>query len=147
MVRHSTWEYEHKYVYGDATYAKWKVRPIVEQMVEGFATNATKLSDLTENGKPRLSIHMSGAEYIASFLAVLCGTIIDSMGIPQSSQLLIEHHYIHDNQRHAFRLLWNGKVITDRVAGCELSSDLCDLDVLLHHFKRTETISKQHSNT
>jgi len=143
MVRHSTWEYEHKYVYNDAAYAKWKVRPIVEQMVEGLATDATE--DLVEGGKPRLSIYLSGAEYIASFLAVLCGTIIDSMGIPQSSQLLIEHHYIHDNQRHAFRLLWNGKVITDRVAGCELSSDLCDLDVLFHHFERTETIPK--SNT
>ena len=91
-----------------------------------------------------------GNHYTQSLAAVLCGSSLDnSMGSPSASQMLIEHHFIVDSQRHAFRLLWNGRVVSNRVTGCGSSSELCDLSVLFGHFKRTQIDSseKMHNPT
>ena len=150
MVGHSTWDYMYKYLFNDAAYSKCKIRPLVELIKEAFETIATKLSDLSVIGKPRMIVFPIGNHYIQSLAAVLCGSSLDnSMGAPSASQILIEHHFMMDSQRHAFRLLWNGRVVTNRVTGCGSSSELCDLSVLFGHFKRTQIDSseKMHNPT
>ena len=102
------------------------------------------------NRQAKNDVFPIGGHYLNSIAAVLCGSSLDnSMGSPSASQMLIEHHFIVDSQRHAFRLLWNGRVVSNRVTGCGSSSELCDLSVLFGHFKRTQIDSseKMHNPT
>jgi hypothetical protein len=82
---------------------------------------------------PRLLL-FSGHDDTLTPLLISLG-VWDQSWTAYASMLIIEVHVIKGAHStfpsgHAFRLLYNGKVITDKITGC--LDDLCDLDVLLN---------------
>jgi hypothetical protein len=66
----------------------------------------------------------------------------DTNWVPYASMVLLELHEMNvdgntDNKffssNFAFRLIYNGAVITSQVDGCPLDSELCDANVLISH--------------
>jgi len=93
---------------------------------------------------PKLSLFSAHDDTIIPLLASLGDEVFDgSTWAPYASIMLIEIHeitinpstpmYEHLNSvypsRRAFRLIYNGKVLTKKLTGCD--SELCDIGVLL----------------
>ena len=141
----------YNYLFNDAAYSKCKIRPLDSGIDQGgLWDDCYQIEWFISNRQAKNDVFPIGGHYLNSIAAVLCGSSLDnSMGSPSASQMLIEHHFIVDSQRHAFWLLWNGRVVSNRVTGCGSSSELCDLSVLFGHFKRTQIDSseKMHNPT
>lgn len=95
--------------------------------------NCRSRADMQAQNIPRLLL-FSGHDDTLTPLLISLG-VWDQNWTAYASMLIIEVHVIKGGYStfpsgHAFRLLYNGKVITDKITGC--LDDLCDLDILLN---------------
>ena len=132
-----TWDFSFKYQYNQAQYSKLAIGPLWKEilgpinMARNVASSDNQLLKLT----PRISL-FSGHDTTLAPLLIALG-VWDQKWIPYASMIIIETHLIVDPELHkevfpsghAFRLLYNGQVLTPSIDECTM--DLCDLDVLL----------------
>jgi hypothetical protein len=150
-----TWEHYYAFQYNHGQYSKLAMGPLWEEIMAPFLQsrhlNVTTLEDMVLHDIPRMSLFSGHDDTLAALLISLGDHVWDGQWIPYASMMILEHHVItNTNQEaqydlfpsgHAFRLLYNGKVITSKIAECsnsssnnsnnESESDLCDLDILL----------------
>lgn len=88
----------------------------------------------------RLAVFSGHDTTILPILGTLGSNVWDGVEwTPYASMLLLEIHELIDMRtdkaifpsQYGFRLLYNGKVLTDKMDGCQKGHDLCDIQVLL----------------
>lgn len=103
--------------------------------------------DLRE--KSKLSVYSARDTTIMALLSSLGSTMVDqSKYPPYASMILIELYELdipNDADAdvgavkdlypsgNAFRFIYNGKVMTQKISGCPISQDLCSLEILILH--------------
>lgn len=90
----------------------------------------------------------SGTDWtIMAILSSLGGDVWDGLQWPAyASMILLEiHEFVSEHDRetfrslYAFRLIYNGEVLTHKVEGCSLDSDLCDVNILILNVEKFAT--------
>jgi hypothetical protein len=130
-----TWEYYYHVQWQQGLYAKLAMGPLWNEILTPIrrAKNCRSRADMQSQKIPRLLL-FSGHDDTLTPLLISLG-VWDQNWTAYASMLIIEVHVIKGGNStfpsgHAFRLLYNGKVITDKITDC--LDDLCDLDILLH---------------
>jgi len=144
MYEFSTWLYTFHYSYNDGEYAKLAMSHLwfdILRFVNKAATT-TSPTDMLHAKIPRFVL-FSGHDTTIMPLLVSLG-IWDGKWAPYASMWNMELYHIeepHPNypSAKAFRIIFNGEVLTDKINGCD--SDLCDLNILL---KIVEPISSMY---
>jgi len=88
---------------------------------------------------PRLALYSGHDTTISPLLASISPDLwSDTDWAPYASMVLIEIHEFIDNwnrtlfdSRYAFRMIYNGEILTGKVPGCHEDLELCDLHTLL----------------
>eukprot|EP00566_Odontella_aurita_P007066 CAMPEP_0113539014 /NCGR_PEP_ID=MMETSP0015_2-20120614/7689_1 /TAXON_ID=2838 /ORGANISM="Odontella" /LENGTH=746 /DNA_ID=CAMNT_0000438659 /DNA_START=127 /DNA_END=2367 /DNA_ORIENTATION=+ /assembly_acc=CAM_ASM_000160 len=153
-------QWTYPYTYNDAAYSKLGMGPLWKEIVDRMMTvlrpEASKEggggNGGEEDGGPtKLALFSGHDTTIMPLLATLGRDVFDgSEWSPYASMVIIEIHEITARtdpapsaaggglsdsffpSDHAFRLLYNGRVLTSRVGGCPSDLDLCDVSVLLN---------------
>jgi Histidine phosphatase superfamily (branch 2) len=137
----------------DAEYAKVGMRPLWYEILKNIKPwitendsngGASKTTTNEENKKVKLALFSGHDTTLMPLLASLSPDLWGDMDWPPyASMVLLEIHAVHIEgttdatifkSDYAFRLLYNGQVLTDRMPGCEL--DLCDISVLLQRLEQ-----------
>lgn len=133
------WTYAMKY--NDAAHSKLAFGPLWVEMLSnmlGFVPKSTWSSILPQmvselrNPAPQLALFSGHDTTILPILATLGEKVWDgSQWAPYASLLSIEIHAVEASNQRLFRLIYNGKVLTDKMNGCD--NELCDV---IHLFNR-----------
>jgi ubiquitin-like domain-containing CTD phosphatase 1 len=133
-------------VYGanDAEYAKLGMQPlwhevvsVVRGIVHGEATVCCPVRP-----PAKLALYSGHDTTIMPMLASLGPHVWDGIWAPYASLLVLEVHAINLDglanrtrypSDYAFRLVYNGQVLTSRMDDCPDDAELCDIQVLLDH--------------
>jgi len=127
-----------KFLYKEAQFSKLAMGPLWADIVERAQLTAS-LHNISSFPKdmPRLVLYSGHDNTILPLLASLMHqTMKDWLWMPYASMFIIEIYAILKESSsvvtgRAFRLLYNGKVLTDSVQGCPSEQQLCDLQILL----------------
>jgi ubiquitin-like domain-containing CTD phosphatase 1 len=85
---------------------------------------------------PLLSLFSAHDTTILPILATLGENVWDGeTWAPYASMIVIEVHKVGDGNDRAFRLIYNGKVLTDKVDGCLKGLELCDVMYLFNQLR------------
>jgi Histidine phosphatase superfamily (branch 2) len=128
-------------LYNDSEYAKLALAPLwyeIMQNINPYLEGAPQGQDKSQvNIKaPRFALFSGHDTTIMPLLASLDTKLWnDTDWAPYASLMVIEIHEVIDGQsdttiyssNFAFRLIYNGKVLTSVVEGCPESADLCDI--------------------
>jgi Histidine phosphatase superfamily (branch 2) len=130
------------YVYNlqanDGEYAKLAMNPLLVEIM-GKVYPHVHSADTT--GLPKLSLFSGHDTTILPLLASI-GAWNDTEWVPYASMVLIELHELNVDGStdknvfplgFAFRLIYNGEVITHRIKECPSDSELCDANVLIDY--------------
>ncbi len=139
--------------YNDAAYSKLAFGPlwadILSNMLPHLPESAWKdmLPELKEGlpgseSVPKLAVFSGHDTTLLPILATLGSNVYSGEEwAPYASMVLIELHSILEPTPEineifptgrAFRLVYNGKILTDRVEGCAPNTELCDMSHLLN---------------
>lgn len=130
----STWLYTFHYSYNNGAYAKLATSHLwfdILRFVKKAATKAS-LTEMVDSKVPRFILYSGHDTTLMPLLSSL--GIWDGKWAPYASMWNMELYHIDEPHLEypsakAFRMIFNGKVLTDQITGC--NSDLCDLDILL----------------
>lgn len=121
----------------DAEYSKLGIGPLWYEIVQNIYTHIHE----GETSSNKLALFSGHDTTIMPLLASLDPALwADDDWPPYASMVLIEVHEVNIDRNtdkkvfksnFAFRLLFNGNVITPKMQGCSPDLELCDLDVLL----------------
>lgn len=144
------------YKYKDAAYSQIATNPLWNDILSGLLsfTNADKY-EMSETW-PDLRLPSKLAVYSADGSTIM--TLLSSLGQdvwdgtewpPYASMLNIELYEVNFEEgsesgttweleetyptKIAFRLIYNGKDLTQKISGCPLTEQLCDIDILIMH--------------
>lgn len=129
-------------MFSDAAYAKLAMGPMWAEIMENILPIISP-ENSHDRGMPqnRLALFSGHDSTILPLLATLGPNVWDGIEwTPYASMLLLEVHEFIDGQTdknvytsdYSFRLIYNGKVLTDTIEGCQKGHDLCDISVLLN---------------
>jgi ubiquitin-like domain-containing CTD phosphatase 1 len=129
--------------YNDAAYSKLAMGPMWAEIMDNIKpivdTNTYNYDDRPPP-HTKLALFSGHDTTIMPLLATLGPNVWDgTTWTPYASMMILEIHELIDGQSdksvftsdYAFRLLYNGEVLTDKMDGCPADSDLCDVKVLL----------------
>ena len=132
------------YKYNDAALAKLGMGPLWKEImtnilpIVGANTNYTYDEESTP---PKLALFSGHDTTLMPILATLGPDVWSGTEwAPYASMILIEIYEIHGDSKgssatfpsgYAFRLIYNGAVLTSRMEGCNANTELCDSKVLL----------------
>jgi hypothetical protein len=96
------------------------------------------LKEVTEMNLARL--HLISAHDTTLSTMMASWSIWDGRLAPYASMLILESYHVEEkdtgsNVTHAFRLLYNGQIITSKFPGCPDHSELCDLNIFLDYIQ------------
>eukprot|EP00584_Thalassiosira_punctigera_P025375 CAMPEP_0172576440 /NCGR_PEP_ID=MMETSP1067-20121228/137726_1 /TAXON_ID=265564 ORGANISM="Thalassiosira punctigera, Strain Tpunct2005C2" /NCGR_SAMPLE_ID=MMETSP1067 /ASSEMBLY_ACC=CAM_ASM_000444 /LENGTH=655 /DNA_ID=CAMNT_0013369111 /DNA_START=103 /DNA_END=2070 /DNA_ORIENTATION=- len=127
------------YKYNNAAYAKLGMGPLWKEIM----ANILPIVDSANNPSsgtppPKLALFSGHDTTLMPILATLGDEVWSGTDwAPYASMLQIEIHEITDSgggsdfpSGYAFRLIYNGAVLTDKMDGCAADSELCDSQVL-----------------
>lgn len=128
-------------MFNDAAYAKLGMGPLWAEIMD-IILPIVKPDDMNDRASPsnRLAVFSGHDTTILPILGTLGSNVWDGVEwTPYASMLLLEIHELIDMRtdkaifpsQYGFRLLYNGKVLTDKMDGCQKGHDLCDIQVLL----------------
>jgi hypothetical protein len=130
-------------LFDDAAYAKLAMGPLWAEILERILPIVSP-ENSNDRSPPdnRLAVFSGHDSTILPLLATLGPNVWDSSSpewTPYASMLLLEVHEFIDGQTdksvypsdYGFRLVYNGKVLTDRMEGCPKDHDLCDMKLFL----------------
>jgi len=128
--------YTFPYMYNESRYARLAMGPMWVEILDPLkqTMSVEDLDGMTEKQIPRLTLFSAHDTTIMPLLASLGRQVWDGKWTPYASMLVVESHILttpHNDfpSNYAFRLLYNGQVLTSKIENC--SGDLCDLKVLL----------------
>jgi Histidine phosphatase superfamily (branch 2) len=135
----------------EAEYAKLAMQPLWYEIMMKVYPHIQGQT----NGLNKLALFSGHDTTIIPLLASL-GVWNDTAWPPYASMVIIELHEMnvdgntnkkifHSN--YAFRLLYNGVVITSQVESCEPDLDLCDANVLVDYLLQEHNCARQYSDT
>jgi hypothetical protein len=141
LVEHASWLESYVMLYDSSAYAKLSMAPIFAEFAERCvypARLATSKADLRAAGKPLLSVYSGHDTTIMPMLAAL--GVWDGGWAPYASLLAIELYYVKGASSkfpssRAFRIVYDGEVLTGKFKGCEVDNELCDFSLLDEHLK------------
>ena len=135
----ATWQLGYVYLYNDAEYAKLSMGPLLADMLETSlipSMSASSKDDILSGGNPIFSIYSGHDTTLMPVLASM--GVWDGKWSPYASMLNVETYFIGFSNpsyptSRAFRMVYNGEVITSRLPGCENADEpeLCDLSYLI----------------
>mmetsp|Transcript_22544 Transcript_22544/g.39693 ORF Transcript_22544/g.39693 Transcript_22544/m.39693 type:complete len:669 (+) Transcript_22544:191-2197(+) len=136
------------YKYNNAAYPKLGMGPLWKEIM----ANILPIVDSANNPSsgtppPKLALFSGHDTTLMPILATLGDNVWDGTDwAPYASMLQIEIHEITNSDEtsdfpsgYAFRLIFNGKVLTSKMDGCAAGSELCDSQVLV---KQVEGFAK-----
>lgn len=148
LIDFATLKYSFHLKYKDALYAKLAMGPLWQEIL----TKMNGVSDIFKrqpdssvidlfdsmllSGTPRLAIYSGHDTTLMPLLASLGDDVWDGVQwTPYASMLVIEIHKVNVETPDgigplAFRIIYNGEVITSRLDNCLSDSELCNLDIL-----------------
>jgi len=125
------------YKYNNAAYPKLGMGPLWKEIM----ANILPIIDSANNPPsdtppPKLALFSGHDTTLMPILATLGDKVWDGTEwSPYASMIQLEIHETTDSTNfasgYAFRLIYNGKVLTSLVDGCSASSELCDSQVLV----------------
>jgi ubiquitin-like domain-containing CTD phosphatase 1 len=137
VVKHETFPYR----YNDAALAKLGMGPLWKEImtnilpITGASSNYTTFVPRTP---PKLALFSGHDTTLMPILATLGRDVwAGTEWAPYASMILIELYEVDNASESefasgfAFRLIYNGEVLTSRMDGCGSESELCDSQVLL----------------
>lgn len=139
------WKESFHLSYNDAEYSKIGMAPLMAEITELLkpTKECTSLQDVSEKNLTRLHL-ISGHD--STLMPIMASwNVWNSRWVPYASMLVLESYYVETSstkESHAFRLIYNGQVITSKFPGCPTDSQLCDLNVFLNHVEPFATRSR-----
>lgn len=135
--------------YNDGEYSKLSIGPLWAEILDHVQSSVVgrNVTRLGRHPPAKLAIYSGYDSTIMQLLASLGEGVWNGLvWPPYASMFLIEIHHLLDDDRDktlfrtesAFRLIYNGKVLTDQVPGCSEGLELCDAEYLL---RRVEPIA------
>ncbi|KAL7504009.1 hypothetical protein ACHAXN_001730 [Cyclotella atomus] len=137
VVKHETFPYR----YNDAALAKLGMGPLWKEImtnimpIVGATSNYTTFVPRTP---PKLALFSGHDTTLMPILATLGQDVwAGTEWAPYASMILIEIYEVGNPSKseftsgYAFRLIYNGEVLTSRMDGCSSDLELCDSEVLL----------------
>jgi Histidine phosphatase superfamily (branch 2) len=124
------------FVYDDASYSKLALTPVWRDILANIngATslphNASAQVCCPLRAPPTLAIFSGHDTTLMPLLASLGSDVYDGEWPPYASMMTIELYRRTQDQSYLFRLVYNGKVLTPRIHGCN-KNELCFVSVLL----------------
>jgi len=127
--------------YNDGQYSKVSIGPLWAEIVDHIPPSILG-GNMTRTGRhppTKLAVYSGYDSTIMQLLASLGEDVWDGLvWPPYASMLLVEIHELLDDDRNktlfesksAFRLIYNGRVLTDQVPGCTEDLELCDVKFL-----------------
>jgi hypothetical protein len=126
--------------YNDGLYSKLAMGPLWDYILKNIMPFSSSSAATTPQG-PKMALFSGHDTTIMPILATLGGDVWNGIDwTPYASMLIIEvHEILEDDEnvstmfptKRAFRLLYNGQILTNKVDGCAADSELCDLSILL----------------
>jgi hypothetical protein len=122
--------------YNQSEFAKLALGPLWYEIMVNINPFLTETQTVSQNPAPKLALFSGHDTTIMPLLASLGSDVWnDTEWAPYASMMLIEIHELIDGQsdptlftsNFAFRLLYNGKVLTPLVGGCPETCELCDI--------------------
>lgn len=149
------------FIYSNAQYAEIVSTPLWNDILSGLVsfTNANQSEllqewpDLRPNSK--LALYSAHDTTLMALLASLGSAVFDGTEHPPYASMLNIELYELDFPKDAstneiqklypssvaFRLIYNGQVMTKNISGCPPTKDICDIDILILHVYGTSNVS------
>lgn len=139
----------------DAEYAKLGMAPLWSEIMSQIyaVTNEPANGCCPPVTTPaKLALYSAHDTTLMPLLASLGPTVWDGEWAPYASMVSIEIHELHIDgftdktlyrSNYAFRLLYNGQVLTSRLDGCAADAELCDVQLL---FDQVRSFATRHSD-
>jgi hypothetical protein len=131
------------FLYQNAAYSKLALTPLWRDVLANIQGNI----DLSRNASaqvccpvrspPKLAVYSGHDTTLMPMLASLGSAVYDGEWAPYASMMTIEVYHQHPEDQYLFRLVYNGKVLTSRIDGCD-NSDLCPVSALQEVTKFTQ---------
>jgi len=157
------------YTENDSEYSKLGMGPLWAEILPNLQYAAGRISknDICCPPRPpsKLAIFSGHDTTLMPLLASLGPRVFDGAWPPYASMIAIEMHQVNldgtkDKQLfktdYAFRLVYNGQVITSRMDGCPENTELCDAEILFSQLEpfatrarncsRQDAIVEEHSS-
>jgi len=139
MTDFSTWKLFFKYFYNNAAFAKLAMGPLWAELLDKMLLTYNIEDHLEKDREaPRMVLYSGHDNTIMPLLASLDFPFDYLPWTPYASMFIIEVHAILDEKKNpnytsgrAFRLLYNGDVLTSKIPNCPPHDDLCDLQYLV----------------
>ena len=140
------------YTENDSEYSKLSMGPLWAEILPNLQYAAGRISknDICCPPRPpsKLAIFSGHDTTLMPLLASLGPRVFDGTWPPYASMIAIEMHQVNldgtkDKQLYptdyAFRLVYNGQVITSRMDGCHEDAELCDAEILFSQLESFAT--------
>ena len=138
----------------DAAFAKLAMAPLWMEILTTINGILQEEPEVCCPKRPpsKLALFSGHDTTLMPILATLGPRVFDGIWAPYASMILIEIHKINldggkDSQvyesDYAFRLVYNGKILTHLVDGCPEEAQLCDAQVLVDHVASFATPTEQ----
>eukprot|EP00588_Corethron_pennatum_P002588 CAMPEP_0194301648 /NCGR_PEP_ID=MMETSP0169-20130528/61909_1 /TAXON_ID=218684 /ORGANISM="Corethron pennatum, Strain L29A3" /LENGTH=502 /DNA_ID=CAMNT_0039051913 /DNA_START=93 /DNA_END=1598 /DNA_ORIENTATION=+ len=138
IVDHVSWGMAHRFKFNGGAYSKLAMGPMYADIVAGLdgmtADDGAKTKeDMAKKNVPMLHFYSGHDTTLMPMLASLGDSLWDGVWSPYASYMVIEAYAAPNYPEaypsgYAFRLVYNGDVLTQRIDACD--GALCDLDVL-----------------
>ncbi|KAL7463246.1 hypothetical protein ACHAXS_003618 [Conticribra weissflogii] len=127
------------YQYNDGAYAKLGMGPLWKEIVSNILPIVDSANYPSTTPPPKMALFSGHDTTLMPILATLGPEVWHAYEwAPYASMILIEIHEVIDSDRksdfpsgYAFRLIYNGDVLTSKMDGCLEDSELCDAQILL----------------
>lgn len=150
LMNYSIQAYSYKLLYNNSIYSRMAMGPLWNSILENinhFLVPRKYFNDKENQYEtPKLALFSGHDTTIMSLLASLGEQLWDgSTWTPYASMFIIELHQLHGKEvnlvsfernnlypsEKAFRIVYNGIVLTPRIKGCPKFEDLCDITILI----------------
>ena len=148
LIDYEVNQYGYNIQANNGEYSKLGMGPLWAEIMDGIypfidkdlSSSSTSSSDDDQNKKRTLSVIAGHDTTIMPLLVSLGQNVWDKQWAPYASMMIIEIHAINVDSLsnrtiyqsdYAFRLLYNGNVLTDKITGCYTNLELCDVQVLV----------------
>jgi len=127
------------YQYNNGAYAKLGMGPLWKEIVSNILPIVDSVNHPSSTPPPKMALFSGHDTTLMPILATLGPDVWHAYEwAPYASMILIEIHEVIDSDRKsdfpsgfAFRLIYNGDVLTSKMDGCLEDSELCDAQILL----------------
>jgi len=135
VYEHASWKLAYVYQHNDNSYGKLSMAPLLADVLgnslkPSLASKTKK--EVTDNGGKVLSVYSGHDTTVMPVLAAL--GVWDGAWAPYASMIVVETYYVDADER-AFRLVYNGDVLTSKVGGCVEGEELCKLETLTNYLE------------